>query len=453
MVNNEFGAGPRLAGTRVQEGVSMSRLVTISTVALVLAFGGTACARQDDAPWQEDLDAFLEVLHAEHDNPYFHTPRAEFELAIADYRAALPGLSRAERITGFARLVAMVGDGHTWMPMHRLPFDGLPPGPVFSSLPIRFELFDDGLYVVGASDSHSDLLGARVTGFGDVPAEEAVVRVMELLPQDATNFAREFVAEWLMQIELLEALDLAAGDKVTLLLQRGGESHTAYLKALDGEAMYDWIFSTDGGPAGGQDWQTAAEQQPFWMQPFDGYFRIAELDGATYLQITEIRDGGEHTFADMAQAAVTQAEARAEPALIIDLRRCLGGDGTLNKGLVNALADSDTLNRDGRLMVLTSRTSHSAAVMLVSALEQRTAARFIGQATADRPNHYGETNIFVTPNSALPIIYASEYYQTSTPDDQRRFREPDIAIAYTFADYVAGTDAVMETALKQINGD
>jgi hypothetical protein len=64
-----------------------------STVALVLAFGGTACARQDDAPWQEDLDAFFEVLHAEHDNPYFHTPRAEFELAIADYRAALPGLS------------------------------------------------------------------------------------------------------------------------------------------------------------------------------------------------------------------------------------------------------------------------------------------------------------------------------------------------------------------------
>jgi hypothetical protein len=126
-----------------------------STVALVLAFGGTACARQDDAAWQEDLNAFLEVLHAEHDNPFFHTPRAEFELAIADYRAALPGLSRAERITGFARLVAMVGDGHTWMPMYRLPFDGLPPGPRFSSLPIRFELFDDGLYVVGAGAAYS----------------------------------------------------------------------------------------------------------------------------------------------------------------------------------------------------------------------------------------------------------------------------------------------------------
>jgi hypothetical protein len=362
-------------------------------------------------------------------------------------------LSRAERITGFARLVAMVGDGHTWMPMHRLPFDGLPPGPGFASLPIRFELFDDGLYVVGALHSHADLLGARVTGFGNVPADEAVARVMELLPQDATNFARELVAEWLMQVELLEALGLAAGDQVAVSLEHDRGIRTADLTALEGGAMYDWVFSMDGGPMGQQDWQIATEQQPFWMQAFDGHSRIAELEGATYVQIKEIRDGGDQTFANMARAAVTQAEARNEPALIIDLRRCLGGDGTLNNGLVNALAESDALNRDGRLMVLTSRATHSAAVMLVSALEQRTAARFIGQATADRPNHYGETNIFVTPNSALPIIYASEYYQTSTPDDQRRFRAPDIAISYTFADYAAGTDAVLETALNHINGD
>jgi C-terminal processing protease CtpA/Prc len=189
------------------------------------------------------------------------------------------------------------------------------------------------------------------------------------------------------------------------------------------------------------------------MQAFDGHIRIAELQGATYLQVTQIQDGAEQTFADTALTAVRQAEAREEPALIIDLRRCLGGDGTLNEGLVRAVAESEALNRDGQLMVLTSRSTHSAAVMLVSALEQRTAARFIGQATADRPNHYGETNIFVTPNSALPIIHASEYYQTSTPDDQRRFRAPDIAVSYTFADYEAGTDAVLETALHQINGD
>ncbi len=114
----------------------MSRFITTRALALILSFGGTASAEQDDAPWQEDLNAFLEVLYAEHENPYFHTPRAQFELALGDYRAALPGLSRAERITGFARLVAMVGDGHTWMPMHRLPFDG------FAARPGLFFLTD-----------------------------------------------------------------------------------------------------------------------------------------------------------------------------------------------------------------------------------------------------------------------------------------------------------------------
>ena len=431
----------------------MSRLVPTSAIVFLLLFAGEAVAGQDDAPWQEDLSAFLEVLHAEHDNPYFHTPRTEFELAIADYRAALPGLSRAERITGLARLVAMVGDGHTWIPMYRLPFDGLPPGPGFSSLPIRFELFDDGLYVVGASHSHAGLLGSRVTDIGGVSAEKAVTRVMELLPQDATNFAREFVAEWLMQVELLGALGLASGDKVTVSLQRGGESRVANLTALDDDAMYDWVFSMDSGPMGRQGWQIATKQQPFWMQAFDGRSRIAELEGATYLQITEIRDDADRTFEELARAAVTQAEARDEPALIVDLRRCLGGDGTLNAEFVSALAGSKALNREGRLMVLTGRSTHSAAVMLVSELEQRTVARFVGQATADRPNHYGETNIFVTPNSGLPIIYASEYYQTSAPDDQRRYRAPDIAVSYTYADYAAGKDGVLETALNHITGD
>ena len=64
------------------------------------------------------------VSDAEHDNPYFHTPRAEFELGDCGLSGGTSrGPNRAERITGFARLVAMVGDGHTWMPMHRLPFE------------------------------------------------------------------------------------------------------------------------------------------------------------------------------------------------------------------------------------------------------------------------------------------------------------------------------------------
>ena len=42
----------------------MSRLISACVVALIFSYGGSAYAREDDAPWLEDLNAFLEALLA-----------------------------------------------------------------------------------------------------------------------------------------------------------------------------------------------------------------------------------------------------------------------------------------------------------------------------------------------------------------------------------------------------
>ncbi len=428
----------------------------LTGLCLGLVLAGAACAQDNRAPvadWEADLDAFLTVLHAEHDNPYFHTPREQFEAEIAAYREALPELSRAERITGFAHLVALVGDGHTWMAMHPVPFDGLPPGPGFRSLPVRFELFADGLYIVGAPSGQADLLGARVLAFEGVPVETAMARGLSLLPSDAVNFSDEMLPEWLMQAELLEALDLAStADRITLSLSfADGTTQDVQLSPMGTDARYDWIFSRDTGPVGQEDWVRVAERTPVWMEDVPVPSRALVVDGVAYLQILQVGNGPQ-SYADVAAQAVALAEQQDRPALIIDLRRCVGGDGTLNPGLIEAITSSDALMQPGRMAVLTSRRTHSAAVMLVSALEQSTPARFYGQPTADRPNHHGETNIFVTPNSQLPLIHASEYYQTSTPDDDRLFVTPDVEIPEQFSDFAAGRDPVLSAALTDLKG-
>ena len=435
--------------------LSSSALAALTLMAVSASASGQGSTDEADL-WRADADAFFAVLQSEHDNPFFHTPEADYRAALEAYKAGIGEMSRAERIAGLARLAALVGDGHTWMPMHALPFDGLPPGPGFASLPVRFEWFNDGLYIVGATDEHADLVGARVETIGGTPTPVAVSRMLELLPTDAINFATEFVAEWLMQVDLLVALDLATdAGGVELGLFGDGVPRHLNLAPLAPDYRYDWVFSMDGGPVGSTgaaNWHRAATATPLWQETVAGSWRTVELEGAVYLQIINIRDGEDQSYAQMAAAAVSRAERLDHPGLIIDLRRCLGGDGTLNPGLVDALAGSEAINQPDRLIVLTSRQTHSAAIMLVSALEQNTAARFIGQATSDRPNHHGETNIFVTPNSALPIIHASEYYQTSTPDDDRRFRTPDIAIPYIFSDYAAGADPVLAAALSAIEG-
>lgn len=435
----------------------MRRLMTISGLALALSISTAGCAddadqRSGDA-WRADADAFMAVLEAEHDNPFFHTPQAQYRAALDSFKRDVDTMSRAQRIAGLAHLAALVGDGHTWMPMFDLPFDGLPPGPGFRSLPIRFELFEDGLFVVGAMPEHAALLGARVTAFGDTPVVEARAGMMALLPNDATSFASEFVAEWLMQTELLVAVGLAdSADTVNLRFEHDGIASQISLAALPADARYDWIFSMDTGPQGSDRWTTATSSPPAWLLPVSGIGRVEPRGDVAYLQIINIRNSDAQSYAQMAQEAVDLALRSDNPRLVIDLRRCLGGDGTLNVGLIAAITSASVLNQPGRIAVLTSRQTHSAAVMLVSDLEQQTTARFYGQPTADRPNHHGETNIFVTPNSQLPIIHASEYYQTSTPDDNRRHRTPDVAIPYRFSDYIAGRDPVLDAALASMNG-
>lgn len=423
----------------------------IKTLCAVFAVSTATFAQEDPTPWAQDIDAFMAVLKAEHDNPYFHTSVEDFDVAIANYKSALPQMTRAERIAGFARIVALVGDGHTWMPMYRLPFDGLPPGPTFKNLPIRFELFDDGLFVVGATEQYQSLLGSRVLRFGDTPTEDAVARTMDLLPSDATNFSREFVAEWLSKHDLLRALSLTDANTLSLTVSRNGEhKQISNIGPLERSGEIDWIFSMDTGPSDAATWEVATQNYPFWLTPIEGLSRVSELDGATYFQLSQIRNAPDRSFAQQAQQVLSTAASNNNPALILDLRRCMGGNGNLNQGLIDAIRAQPEINQQGRLIVLTGRATHSAAIMLVSALEAQTEAIFVGQPTADRPNHYGETNIFVTPNTGLPIIHASEYYQTSSASDQRLFREPDVFVPYTSQDYLSGEDSVLKAALDQI---
>tara|TARA_R110002124_G_scaffold60309_14_gene165455 strand:- start:1048 stop:2424 length:1377 start_codon:yes stop_codon:yes gene_type:complete len=413
-------------------------------------------ATGEAALWREDADAFLAVLLAEHEDPFFATPEPEFRAAFEAYLGGLETMNRSERIVGLARIVALVGDGHTWMPMHALPFDGMPPGPTFSSLPVRFEWFEDGLFIVGAAQAHRAALGARIIAIGDTGTQAAVDRAMTMLPRDAVNLSSEFVAEWLMQREILDTLGLATpGEEVRLTLEINGRRETLSLEALPPAMQYDWIFSSDGGPTGPDgalDWYTAAAATPLWREPTDPLGWTVTLDNAAYLQINQIAERDPGGYAGLAQTAVDQAEGLANPVLVIDLRQSLGGDGSLNDDLVAVIRDNPQINRPGHLFVLTSRMTHSAAIMLVSKLEQQTHARFYGQATADRPNHNGETNIFITPNSHLPILHASEYYQTVAASDTRRFRTPDVTIPYRFSDYRTGHDPVLAAVLDSLQG-
>lgn len=401
--------------------------------------------------WEADTRAYLATLQDAHDDPYYFTPENEFTARVNAYLAALPTLSYPERVTGLAGIAAMVGDGHTWMPMYDIPFGEFPPGPAFGTLPVRLNVFSDGLFIVGALEAHADLLGCSVLAFGETSAHEAMARVMTILPQDAPNFSTVLMPEWLMRSGVLEGLHIHdSSTSIDLSLDcPSGQTVRTFSYRPPGDTL-DWIFSDDTGFAGTSGWRTAEHQTPLWRQVLESSAHWEMLGDAAYVRIEQIRDLPDRTLADLVSEAVDAVSDNPDGALIIDLRRTLGGDGTLNPGVITAINSTPVLAQDNRLIALTSNATHSAAIMLVSRLEQETGAVLVGQPTADRPNHHGETNILVLPNTQVPILHASEYYQTSTPDDERPYHTPDIRVEYRFADYAAGRDPVLETVLSII---
>ena len=93
-----------------------------------------------------------------HPSPFHAISEQAFEKAAADVGAALPNYTRDRAVLEFARLVALIGDGHTTMGY--FGFSGS--GPLFRAFPIRLYSFKDGWFVRSASPEYASILGGRV---------------------------------------------------------------------------------------------------------------------------------------------------------------------------------------------------------------------------------------------------------------------------------------------------
>src|SRR6266496_2379875 len=128
--------------------------------------------------WREALRFMAGEMQKLHRNLFHTMTRTQFESAVEALDERVPSLARHQIIVEMARIVAMVGDGHTNIAPTRDPKIG------FRSYPVKFYLFQDGLYVRAAAREYSDLVGARVIRIGNAPWEKAYETVREIIGRD-----------------------------------------------------------------------------------------------------------------------------------------------------------------------------------------------------------------------------------------------------------------------------
>ncbi len=211
------------------------------------------------------------------------------------------------------------------------------------------------------------------------------------------------------------------------------------IELVDPGTRFDWLTSRTGGMT--SDW-VPAPTRPL----VEGTGAVLLDRNTLYLRIDQLRDPPGSDWAGLIDESRSKLAGSAEPRLIIDIRDCIGGDGELVPALIEWIKSDPRLALPGAIKVLIGRRTHSAGIMLASALERQSNAIFIGQPTGDAPNHYGETNIFILPNSKLPVIHASRYWQTGTANDRRRWIAPHVAVPFTHNDFARRYDRALTIA-------
>lgn len=401
----------------------------------------SAPARADDRveEWREDVVHLVTELERLHPDPWFGIPRDDFHRAVDELLQRLPELTDDETVVELMRLVALISrngrDGHTavWPTEFRL-------------LPLQLYSFSDGWFVVRAGPAQARLVGARLVRVGEVEVDEATKRIAPLLTRDNDANLLAKLPIMLLATELLHALRIT-DDPARARLGFEVESGEAIELELAGQTAAEYSGWNTFPP---QD--LPGDDGALWLQDRGVRFWMEVVDDrALYVHYREIRadDGAGGTLAGFAERMVRRFEDEGLERVVVDVRRNRGGNNTTFGPLIAALRSNESIDRRGRLFVLTGRQTFSAAGNFVTTVQEQTNALLVGEATGGAPNQYGDTERVTLPNHpGVLVLVSTRYHEFGGPADERLTHEPDVPVGLSSEDYFGHRDPVLDAALR-----
>jgi hypothetical protein len=397
------------------------------------------------------------ALLLEYDRSFSPEAKAAFQQNIQALNGEAATMSDAVFEMAVSRLVALAGNAHTTV-------SRIQRASAFRRVPLRLAWFSDGLYVVRAKAPVENLIGRRVVSIDGRPVEQAVAELRPYLSGTAEH-ARADSPPVLECPALLQAVwPDTDGIHLAIGLDDGViEPMAAVAPAPDPFALRPVMVV---GPGTLGDWNSVLGYTPALPLSLRAPERMAfsaPLDrNGVYIRINGNEDDDNGPLA--AQLAVIGA---AKPIggwrwIVLDLRFNHGGFEMKTVDFTRSLPR--LLVPDGNLWILTGNTTFSAAIITAARAKYFLGLRahIVGEAMGDRNPFWTDGGPpLVLRNSGIAIGHAffkqdwangcheptlcnplQWLYGVAAGD-----LTPEVNIGWSFADYVAGRDTVMERAL------
>lgn len=407
--------------------------------------GGPPPAAQADATVQSDLAVLREFMSL--DRSFSPAARAAAMDRIAWLEAHAAEQTRAGMALEAARIAALADNGHT------LSIGGLA-GAASGRIPYRTIVMEGRVYAVVSPDP--ELLGAELLSVDGVPVGTLRAAWVENYQGGTIGHRDDGLPIF---IETPAALH-AAG------LIQNPEQVTVTFKTADGRTMDRVLTPQTGGHtvnalrmAGMAATAPNGGPVPLYMQNPRLFFATAPLPelNALYVKMQAVVNGGGQEIRPFLSATEAEIASLRPTNVVLDLRFNSGGDLNNARNFAKALARR--LPANGRVFVITSRTTFSAAISTLGYLKEAGGDKvvIVGEPVGDRLEFWAEGRPLPLPWSGALLLYATERhnYMTGCPEEDchgpiRRnpirvtSLEPDLPAPMTIDAFMAGRDPALE---------
>ena len=393
--------------------------------------------------WRSDLALLAREVRRKGyaEGVYRALPISSFDDSVRKLNDAIPKLSDGQIVVGMMRLLKAVGDGHTGILRP-------PAQPDYAlALPLRFYLFKEGLFIIGADPKYKELLGAQVLRFGDHSVDEVMRALDPVISRDNDIWPTQIGPYRMRSLPLLNALGMSPDiHRIPLeIVRQGGERGTVTVEA---NASYPDIWNEFP-----KTWLTYAETVgtplPLYLKNTTSnyWFEYDALTKVIYFQFNRVINDPGESLAAFSERLFRFINEHDVSKLVIDMRWNNGGNTFLSRPLINRIIRSDKVNAPGKLFVIIGRRTFSAAQNTATYFERYTDATFVGEPTGSSPNFVGEETPFTLPYSKIVANVSDLYWESSWPQDHRKWIAPQIYLPPTFASYRANRDPALEAIL------
>lgn len=405
----------------------------------------------------KDIAAFRELFMAK-DKSFSDAARAEAETRLAKLEKSVTTVTQAQFDLELARIVALADNGHTHYVLGSI-------SRYYNRVPVRLAVFGEDFYVVRAVEGQSDLLGAKLVGIDGHSAKELREAGRSLWGGEA-GFRDRFSFNLLESPELLHAISLAAVDASATYKFETKSGSVERKLAGDPESPKRPFSQPDKNlmpaklPLEDATWKTAlsAEQAPWSLVDAGKTFRwrAAPEIKAVVLDLRANQDVPDMKMADAIKMFEDAISKEKPTNLVLDMRFNGGGNLNTTRAFVKALPEKIP----GRIFVLTSPLTFSAAISSVGYLEQQAPEKvtIVGEPVGDRLMFWAEGRGADLPNNRGMIGLATQrhdyaggckaytdcHISVKAAPIAVSSLKPDIAAPWMIEAYLAGRDPAME---------